>query len=78
MSIKESFEEWQKNLGETRPWDMLDPSVPKVSDIMAFNRISICRECPEFIKMTTQCKKCGCIMKLKTKLEPAGCPLHKW
>lgn len=78
MSIKESFEEWQKNLGETRPWDMLDPNIPKVSDLMAFNRFSICQQCPEFIKLTSQCKKCGCIMKLKTKLEAAECPLHKW
>jgi hypothetical protein len=78
MSIKETFEEWQKNLGDTRPWDMLDPNAPKVSDLMAFNRLSICQQCPEFIKLTTQCKKCGCIMKLKTKLELATCPLEKW
>lgn len=78
MSIKESFEEWKKNLGETRPWDLLDPNAPKVTDIMAFNRLSICQQCPELIKSTAQCKKCGCFMKLKTKLEAASCPLHKW
>jgi hypothetical protein len=78
MSIKESFEEWQKNLGDTRPWDLWDTNVPRASDLLAYNRISICHDCPEFIKLTTQCKKCGCVMKMKTKLEPAECPLHKW
>lgn len=78
MSLRESFDEWQKNLGDTRPWDVLDPDAPKVSDLMAFNRLSICQQCPEFIKLTSQCKKCGCIMKLKTKLELANCPLGKW
>lgn len=78
MSIKESFQEWQKNIGETRPWDMLDPNVPKANDIVTYNRFSICQQCPEFIKLTTQCKKCGCIMKLKTRLQEAECPIGKW
>lgn len=78
MSIKESFQEWQKNIGETRPWDLLDPDVAKASDLLTFNRFSICQQCSEFIKLTSQCKKCGCIMKIKTKLELAECPIHKW
>jgi hypothetical protein len=78
MSIKESFEEWQKNLGETRPWDMINPNVEHVSKELADQRFSICMQCPELLKIAKQCKKCGCIMTLKTKLKKAECPLHKW
>ena len=41
-------------------------------------RFSICKECPELIKLTNQCKKCGCFMKIKTKFKQAKCPLGKW
>ena len=78
MSVKESFEEWQKNLGETRPWDMINPNVEHVSEEIENQRFSICKSCPELLKITKQCKKCGCIMTLKTKLRKAECPLHKW
>ncbi len=72
---------WQKykqNLGETRPWDIVNPNTEYVTDEVQAQRFSICKECPELIKLTTQCKKCGCFMKIKTKLEKAECPLGKW
>lgn len=72
-----AWEEYKKNLGDARPWQMLNKSnftSLEISD----NRLSICKECPELIKFTTQCKKCGCFMAAKTKLENATCPLGKW
>jgi hypothetical protein len=73
-----AWERWKANLGETRPWDMLNPEAPKVSLEISEKRLSICKSCPELIPVTNQCKKCGCIMHLKTKLEKATCPLGKW
>lgn len=75
---KSAWERWRDNLGETRPWDFLDPSVELSSDDEAANRFSICKSCPELIKLTSQCKKCGCMMHLKTKLKKAECPIGKW
>lgn len=72
---------WQKykqNLGQTRPWDMVNPNTEWASETKAEERYSICKECPELIKLTSQCKKCGCFMAAKTKLEKATCPLGKW
>ena len=78
MSEKSPWERWKDNLGETRPWDLLDPSVEKTTDEEASRRFDICKSCPELIKLTNQCKKCGCFMHLKTKLEKASCPIGKW
>jgi hypothetical protein len=75
---KNAWERWKDNLGETRPWDLIDPSIEKVSDEKAAERFSICQQCPELIKLSKQCKKCGCFMFAKTKLELATCPLGKW
>jgi hypothetical protein len=72
------FEEYRENLGDTRPWDMWDPSVERATEEVASERFSICRSCPDLIKLTSQCKKCGCFMNLKTKLEKAQCPIGKW
>jgi hypothetical protein len=72
---------WQKykqNLGETRPWDMVNPNVERLSDEKAEERYSICKSCPELFEMTKQCKKCGCFMAIKTKLKDASCPIGKW
>ena len=73
-----AWQEYKKNLGTTRPWDIVNPTVPKVNESLAETRFYICEECPELIKLTSQCKKCGCFMKLKVKLEQAVCPLGKW
>jgi hypothetical protein len=77
MEEKSAWEKYKENLGETRPWDMLDKT-KYTENILAKERLSICKKCPELIKLTTQCKKCGCVMKLKTKLEQAVCPIGKW
>lgn len=73
-----AWEKWKNNLGDTRPWDLWDPSVERAEDSKASNRYDICLKCPELIKVTKQCKKCGCFMALKTKLEKAECPIGKW
>jgi hypothetical protein len=49
-----------------------------IEESIANERLSICKACPELIKLTTQCKKCGCFMAAKTKLKMATCPLGKW
>jgi hypothetical protein len=72
---------WQKykqNLGDARPWDVINPNVEKSSDELQEKRMAICSSCPELIKLTKQCKKCGCFMHAKTKIEKATCPLGKW
>ena len=77
---EESLTPWQrykKNLGETRPWDLLKGD-NKTTDEIAAERYEICKACPELIKLSKQCKKCGCFMNLKVKLAFAECPIGKW
>jgi hypothetical protein len=66
------------NDDQVRPWDLLNPNVPRASQELANERYTICKTCPELIKLTYQCKKCGCFMKAKTTLQQATCPLGKW
>ena len=73
-----AWQKWKENLGETRPWDLLNPETEYVDQEQADARYEICKSCPFFVSASTQCKKCGCIMKLKTKLAKAECPEHKW
>lgn len=72
------WQQYKKNLGETRPWDLVNPATEFVTDEVAESRYSICKQCPEFLGLTKQCKKCGCFMNLKTKMHKATCPLEKW
>ncbi len=78
MSDLSPWEQWKKNLGETRPWDVLNPNTEYVEPSVAEERFSICKACPQLIAATHQCKQCGCFMALKTKLSKAVCPLGKW
>lgn len=72
------WDEYKKNLGTVRPWDLVNPNTEWASDNVAEERYSICQSCPELIKLTKQCKKCGCFMAAKTKLQKATCPIGKW
>lgn len=72
------WEKYKQNLGETRPWDLVNPNTQWADEEKVEQRYSICKSCPELIKLTKQCKKCGCIMPAKTKLESATCPIGKW
>jgi hypothetical protein len=71
-------EQWKENLGETRPWDILNSGTEWANDFLSKERYNICKSCPELVKLTKTCKKCGCFMAVKTKLEKATCPLGKW
>jgi hypothetical protein len=72
------YQQWKKNLGKTRPWDMINPNAEQVSPEEAKQRFDICKQCPFLIKTTSQCKKCGCFMQAKTKLKHAECPVGNW
>jgi hypothetical protein len=72
------WQQYKQNLGETRPWDLVNPTVEKASEEKANGRYEICKACPELIQATKQCKKCGCFMAAKVKLEKASCPVGKW
>jgi hypothetical protein len=78
MTEKSAWEKYKENLGDVRPWDLVNPNTEWASEDKAKERLSICKGCPELIKLTTQCKKCGCVMALKSKLAEATCPLGKW
>jgi hypothetical protein len=73
-----AWQEYKKKLGDTRPWDILNPNAPKVSDEIESTRMSLCMDCPELINATKQCKQCGCFMNMKVKLEKATCPIGRW
>lgn len=78
MTEKTPWQKYKEKLGETRPWDMLNPNTEYAEKEEAERRLSICKACPRLINATNQCKECGCIMTLKTKLLHAECPIHKW
>lgn len=61
-----------------RPWDLFNKNIGRVTEKIHTERLSICQECPRFVKLTGQCKECGCVMKLKTSLPNATCPIGKW
>jgi hypothetical protein len=63
---------------DARPWDLFNKNIGRVQTEVAEKRLSICKECPNFVSLTSQCKECGCIMNLKTKLPNASCPIGKW
>ena len=60
------------------PLDLVNPNTEWAEEYLSNERYSICKSCPELIKLTKQCKKCGCFMVAKTKLQLATCPLGKW
>jgi hypothetical protein len=74
---KSAWELYKEKNGVT-PLDMLNPMTKHAAEELSDSRMSICRSCPELIKLTSQCKKCGCFMSIKTKYEAAKCPIGKW
>lgn len=72
------WQQWKKNLGDTRPWDLINPAVERAPEDIAELRFSICKGCEFLIKATGTCKKCGCFMQAKTKIAKAECPVGKW
>lgn len=78
MSEKSAWQKYKENLGDTRPWDLLNPNTVWATEEVSKQRFDLCNSCPELIKLTKQCKQCGCFMAAKTKLDNATCPLGKW
>lgn len=74
--IKQIIENNKKS--DVTPMDILNPKTEWVEDSLFNERYSICKACPELIKLTKQCKKCGCLMAVKSKMKLATCPLGKW
>ena len=72
-----AWQEYKKKLGDSRPWDALNPAEYADSEL-ADSRYKICLECPRLIRATKQCRECGCFMAIKTKLATAQCPIGKW
>ena len=56
------WKKYKKSIGETRPWDIVNPTIEHSSTEEADARYNICNSCPEFIGITKQCKKCGCCL----------------
>lgn len=73
-----AWEEYKKKLGNTRPWDLLNPTTEYADASLAQERFNICKSCPKLIQATNQCSECLCFMNLKTKILNAECPEHKW
>jgi hypothetical protein len=74
---KSRWQEYKEKNGVT-PLDLLNPNVKRSTEEVSNLRMSMCNNCPELVKLTSQCKKCGCFMIAKTKLESAKCPIGKW
>lgn len=77
LKMKSRWEQYKEKNGIT-PLDLLNPQTQYTEGTINIERMAICKECPELIKLTRQCKKCGCFMEIKTKLQAAKCPLGKW
>ena len=65
-------------MDDAKVWDLLNPNTKWADEHKTNLRYSICKSCPELIKLTKQCKKCSCLMQFKTKIEKASCPIGKW
>lgn len=45
---------------------------------LSAERMKVCVQCPEYMKLTRQCRVCGCFLDLKTKVLEMDCPEGKW
>jgi formylmethanofuran dehydrogenase subunit E len=80
MSDISAWDKWKnKNGGNAKPWDLLNPAIKRVDkDVFEYRFKTHCLNCPFLIKATKTCKKCGCFMTQKAQLPNAGCPIGKW
>jgi len=63
-------------VSDVRPWHLFTQQ--HAPDEIAAQRLQVCKQCPKYIKITTQCGVCKCIMPAKTKIAMATCPEGKW
>ena len=66
------------NNGDVSFFDLFDPNQERSEQELMEARLSVCQQCPFFLKGSQRCKKCGCFMKLKTTLKQAKCPIGHW
>lgn len=57
--------------------DLLDRDKYVTPSVKAV-RLSICLNCPVYLRMTKRCEDCGCFVNLKTALITEACPRGKW
>lgn len=72
------WKKYKQSIGDTRPWDLLNPNKQKLDQKSASERLDTCLGCEHLIQLTSQCKKCGCFMPGKVKLTEAKCPIGNW
>ena len=41
-------------------------------------RMSICRECDQYLEGTKRCRDCGCFLPAKAAVISLHCPIGKW
>lgn len=71
------WQEYKQRLGNTRPWDLINPNVQRAEEEVAQERYDTCLDCPE-LTPSKRCNQCGCFMSQKVKLKEAVCPIGKW
>ncbi len=49
-----------------------------VSNDVYEDRITICKSCDYYFKLTGNCKVCLCFMKVKARIAPQECPKKYW
>ena len=42
------------------------------------DRLSVCKECSEYVSRLRSCKQCGCYTPAKVTFLKSQCPLDKW
>jgi uncharacterized Fe-S radical SAM superfamily protein PflX len=57
---------------------MLNPKIILVEDKIKEQRLSKCKICEHYSKLTRQYKKCGCFVDFKTSLHGAHCSTGLW
>ena len=62
---------------EARPYDLVNPLIPRVARLVRKSRLDICKQCQYFTGLE-QCALCGCFMPAKVMLPHASCPVGKW
>ena len=65
-------------MSDSSPLDFFKKDTEYISSDIFKKRLSVCKNCPLFIKITNQCRQCGCFMNLKAKLSHASCPIGNW
>lgn len=49
-----------------------------VSETVYQKRMSICRKCEYFDKISMRCKHCGCFLQQKARVALDSCPINRW